>query len=388
MDKDFLLHKSKTFCMLPWVHLNVNPSGNALPCCLSKETFNDGSLQESFNNDIMKKIRSDMLAEKYNKNCSTCHDHETVHLARSFRKNSISRFGKHIDIVDKTSIDGSLNEFKLRYFDVRLNNICNFKCRTCNSEYSSQWEQENYKHLGHPLKIKNDNQNVLKEIKDQINNLEIVYFAGGEPLITEEHYTILEEIIRQGKTDIELIYNTNASTLKFKDKDLLTLWNNFKKVRVTCSVDHYGEKAEYIRHGTDWATVENNIKLLSAMNNVRISIGTVLSVFNYLTVTELYAYLKEKNLFGNENTYMLYKMVEPNYLSARILPVTLKQIGRQKVFNYRYVKELYSAVAFTEKYNQWEIYKTMFQNETRRLDNIRSENFTQVFPELGILLDE
>ena len=116
---------------------------------------------------------------------------------------------------------GYLSNFKMRYFDLRFTNICNFKCRTCNSAFSSQWEFENLKRKLPNARVfdKNNKPEFLKEILDHVPYMETAYFAGGEPLITEEHYILLEEMIRLGKTDIQLSYNSNASNLKFKQKD-------------------------------------------------------------------------------------------------------------------------------------------------------------------------
>ena len=40
---------------------------------------------------------------------------------------------------------GRIIKFRMRYFDIRFSNICNFKCRTCGSAFSSQWEARRLK---------------------------------------------------------------------------------------------------------------------------------------------------------------------------------------------------------------------------------------------------
>jgi organic radical activating enzyme len=141
------------------------------------------------------------------------------------------------ECMENTNDDGSLKEFKMRYFDIRFSNICNFKCRTCGGGFSSQWEQEDLKSKVTYARVfpKNDNPDFLQDIVEQVPNLKTAYFAGGEPLITEEHYILLEEMIRTKKSDhIQLRYNTNMSNLKFKNKDLLALWKHFKnKINMT-----------------------------------------------------------------------------------------------------------------------------------------------------------
>jgi len=142
MDKDFLLNKSKTFCMFPWLHLNVTPHGSVYPCCSSDYTapfdnVKNNSLKDIFNNEKMKQLRLNMLNEKKSSICDYCYKHEESS-PFSFRKYSIEHFSKSFDeLVTQTQADGSVPDFKMKYFDVRFSNICNMKCRTCGSEFSS-----------------------------------------------------------------------------------------------------------------------------------------------------------------------------------------------------------------------------------------------------------
>ena len=143
IDKDFLLNESKTFCMFPWLHLNATPKGDIYPCCSNDYTTPFGNtkeitLKEAFNSDKMKQLRLDMLNERKNDICSFCYKHEEAG-PYSFRNYSKEQFAKHFDsIVPTTQEDGTVEDFKMRYFDIRFSNICNFKCRTCGSEFSSQ----------------------------------------------------------------------------------------------------------------------------------------------------------------------------------------------------------------------------------------------------------
>ena len=284
------LTSSKTLCVVPWIHIHTNPSGIATPCCIAESctkpegvgNAREQSLMEIVNSEPMKKLRLDMIAGVKNSECTNCYVHEDQGI-KSFRNMINTEFEHQYDVINSTKKDGSLKEFKMRYFDIRFNNICNFKCRTCGSGFSTQWEQEDLKNKVWNAKVipKNDNKEFLGEVVDQIQHMETAYFAGGEPLITEEHYILLEEMIRSGKTDIKLRYNTNLSNLKFKDKDLLSLWKNFKKgVDIYASIDHYGDRAEYIRLGTDWAKVEEN--LIMAKKTPYINLYVVLFYFKYI----------------------------------------------------------------------------------------------------------
>lgn len=400
---------SKTFCILPWIHIHAGPIGSAAPCCISKSTstpYGVGnarteSLISLVNSEKMNELRLDMLQGHENEECRSCHDQEKQGI-KSFRMTSNEEYAKHIDnAVSNTNTDGSVKEFKLRYFDIRFNNICNFKCRTCGQEFSSQWEQENIKYKIPYAKVipKNTNTTLLNDVIDNIDNIEMAYFAGGEPLITDEHYILLEEMIRKKRTDIHLRYNTNLSNLKFKDKDLLDLWKHFtNRIDVYASIDHYGKKAEYIRHGTKWETIEQNFKLIKTIPYVNLQMNIVYSVFNALSFYDFWKYLIENNLYTPyDSIYTIYNMSTPDYLACHILPPEFKLIAKHNIeqsialmklkrFHQSKIQQLENTISWLSAKDSWNEQKEEFISETTRLDLIRNEDFSEVFPELATLI--
>lgn len=404
VDKEYLLNESKNFCMFPWLHLNVTPKGDIYPCCSNDYTTPFGntkeiSLKESFNSDKMKELRLNMLNDKPSKICDFCYKHEQTG-PHSFRNYSKEHFAKYFDETVPTTLeDGTVNEFKMRYFDIRFSNICNFKCRTCGSEFSSQWGAENRRYdKNHPIIIHaDDNQGkLLEEVLSHVDYIDLAYFAGGEPLITDEHYVILEEMIRKGKTDVVLRYNTNASNIKYKNHDILDLWKRFKKIELSCSVDHYGERAEWLRHGTDWGKVESNLLMFRDLDFVSFQINTVFSIFNILTLPEFYQYLASKNILRKDDWYhSLYLAVHPSYYSSKSLPKNLKEqaVNNMKDFVARCQKDYIllgrltqTGINFTLEDDTWKDNKAMFMQHTRSIDKFRNENFFLTFPELSDLL--
>lgn len=406
MNKDFLLNDSETFCMFPWLHLNATPKGDVYPCCSNDYTdpvgnTKNNTLEEIFNSPKMKELRLDMLNERKNKICDFCYKHEEAG-PYSFRNYSKEQFANRFDeIVPTTQEDGTVEEFKMRYFDIRFSNICNFKCRTCGSEFSSKWGEEMRKNYDpkHPVLIHVDDNKgtVLDEVLEHIEHIDLAYFAGGEPLITDEHYTMLEAMIRKGRTDITLRYNTNASNIKYKKHDVLELWKHFKKIELSCSIDHYGERAEYMRKGTDWGVVESNLLTFRDLDYVSFQMNTVFSIYNYLTIGDFYQYLKDKNIVRTEDWYhSLYLAVHPNYYCAKSLPKELKTIAGEKALAWAnsniddktcvpsLVKD---AVNFANDTDQWNLYRDQFLMHTRSVDRIRGENFWETFPELNRLQD-
>ena len=78
------------------------------------------------------------------------------------------------------------------------------------------------------------------QIEPLLEHVEHIYFAGGEPLIMDEHYQVLDYFVKHQKFDVEISYNTNFSVMKFKGRDIMRIWDQFKNVRVGASLDASG----------------------------------------------------------------------------------------------------------------------------------------------------
>lgn len=405
VNKDFLLNESKTFCMFPWMHLYASPHGEVYPCCTTTQSESLGSvknntLKEVFNSEKTKQMRLDMLNGTPSKLCESCYRIEESS-PDSYRNYSKVFFEKYFDeIVAETNTDGSLDEFKMRMIDVRFSNICNFKCRTCGSECSSQFAAEE-KALGRhdyiTLHVDDRKGNVLNEVIEHLDHADMVYFAGGEPLVTDEHYILLDEMIKRKKTDITLRYNTNASNINFKNRDLVELWSHFDSIEVACSVDHYGERAELIRHGTDWGVVEENLLRFRQMPQVLFSISTVLSAFNYLTIHDFYEYLISKKIILNQDTNHYISLASnPSYFSATALPRRLKDKMTPNIQEFCRRREDYAVIAtqvnyaidFANSTDTWEENKFEFLKHNLMRDKLRNEDFIHVFPEFAEIIYE
>ena len=185
---------SDVFCMIPWIHIHGFPDGTAYPCCLAKMdhpigNFKESSMEQVWNDDTYKTMRTNMISEKSCKECTNCYEQEASGFI-SMRNSANKNFGQHIKLVDNTLTDGTVEDFKLRYYDVRFSNLCNFSCRTCGSLFSSSWYTEETKLFGprkHPQIIfaGKTEDDMWEQMLPHIPYLDQIYFAGGEPLIME-----------------------------------------------------------------------------------------------------------------------------------------------------------------------------------------------------------
>lgn len=396
MNKEFLLNESETFCMLPWLHLMMIPNGNMYPCCMSPIQYDVddvnsyGSINDEFNvtinNEKFKQLRLNMLNEVKSSTCDLCYKTKGEYSLRTEMNTTF----KHLfdETVALTNNDGSIDDFKMRYVDFRFSNVCNFKCRMCGPAYSSSWPD---KHIhGTPRLVKpSDNANALEKLLEHIDYIEDIYFAGGEPLMMDEHYIVLEELIRRGRTNVHLRYSTNASKLMHRGTSVLDLWKRFDSIRVVASIDHYGERAEYIRTGTNWAVVEDNLKKIQQLPNIYFSINNTVTVYNYLTLNKFYEYmfdagvLNKETVTGRVSHHLCYG---PPHTIPMILPKHLKEIGA--INNSTLPVDISSHIDTVNKEDIWEINKENFQFTTRIIDEARGESFVKVFPELAEMMNE
>jgi sulfatase maturation enzyme AslB (radical SAM superfamily) len=150
---------------------------------------------------------------------------------------------------------------------------------------------------------------IEQQMQEHIPYLEQVYFAGGEPLIMKEHYTLLEKLIDAGKTDVRIQYNTNFSELRFKDKHVFEYWKHFKNVSVGASLDASGARAELMRKGTDWQqTVDNRQRMMEEVPHVDFYVSATVSTMNVLHVLDFHKAWTELGLIRAKD----FKIIKRN----------------------------------------------------------------------------
>jgi MoaA/NifB/PqqE/SkfB family radical SAM enzyme len=208
-----------------------------------------------------------------------------------------------------------------------------------------------------------------------------IYYTGGEPFINVEQWELLEELISlEYSKNISLSYNSNLTTLKFKDKDILDIWKHFKRVTVMSSIDAVGEKFNLIRSGADWQTVEKNfIKLKEYQNsntNLSIQITTTVSILNIWFLDELLEYFLGFNV-------TLTDLYFPDYLSLSVIPDSLKDQALACIDKIDKLYDDKSKINFMRSQINNNVNKEFFKDtvlHTLLLDNIRNEKLFDVLP--------
>lgn len=411
MNKEQLLNVSESFCMLPWMHMHILPGSSAVPCCVwpyDQEVGNvkNQSLKEIWNGEEYKELRRKMLNGEKVAGCNQCYQRDAAS-GHSLRKSSNEEWGYLYDeYVATTESDGTLTDYKMALFDVRFSNICNFKCRGCSPELSSSWLSDHeklydYKSTRDKLISITPNPKLWEELVEFLPTVERAYFAGGEPLIMDEHYLILEEFIKLGKTDVKLSYNSNMSNLRFRDKLVMEYWNKFDTVGVGVSIDDIEARGEYFRHGMDWEKTVANIQLVQKnCPHVYFSVNCTVSLFNVYYLPEIHSKLMELGIIklGDFFTNLL---LDPHEYRLQVIPAEQRGKISKKLRDYldkvtrenfphdphacaRFSAAFQSVINFLqdgENYSSIEKFAAL----TAKVDKIRGESFATTYPELSFL---
>ena len=406
-QEQFLLTESKTFCMYPWVHMHAYPTGDAYLCCMTDMDFPIGNcktntMREIWNDRPMRKVRQDMLTEKSIDACSRCYEQEASGFM-SGRLSANKHHGHHVKKVAKTQQDGTFEDFELTYWDIRFSNLCNLSCRSCGHIFSSSWYQDQAKLAGPEWKRTHKVLNYAgrfetdawEQLVEHIDHVEQIYFAGGEPLLMDEHYRILDELVRRKKFDVRLIYNTNFTHMELKDQSVFEYWKLFDSVSIGASLDDRGTRAEYIRKGTNWAAVEQNRRdMMKICPGVDFYISPTLSIMNAWSITDFHRDWVEKGLIKSQDINVNILQDPPHY-RIDIAPAEYKEKLAAKFHDHvmwlreqdplgRATVGFESAIKFMNSTDNTHLIDT-FWRKTYELDEIRRENIMDVIPELAAL---
>lgn len=401
-----------TFCVMPFVHLHIAQDGAVLPCCqaptseaLSFGNINRQSIAEIWNGPGLQQFRRKMRAGDRDERCAGCYSKEAEGFM-SLRRVSNDKYAGQISHIRAQPEDPAPMPEPV-YIDVRFSNHCNFRCRICGPTSSSAWHQDavalGWLPRGSPARsrITDDPVRLWQQLRDLAPHLQEVYFAGGEPLLMEEHYQLLEMFIELGNSQVRLQYNSNFSVLDFKSWDATDLWRQFTDVTVSASLDGMGARGEYQRSNQRWADVLVNRELLRRKApHVRFLITPAVSLFNVLHLPEFNRAAVDDGLIGAFD-FIPSLLVRPAEYSIRTLPSDLKAKARQQIEVHLAWLETQSADAEQRGFvlRQWaSVLRHMdagssahlipdFLTKTAALDRLRGESWLQVFPELAGLTD-
>ncbi len=285
------MDKPDTLCMAPWTHTYLSPQSERRLCCASREppqnfrqyidtadadgVYNPLTLDEWWNSEHVKTVRKKMLNNEVPSECQVC-NHKLLN-TDVYRNYFWHLFRHKYDEVLETTDETGYTTMKPVSWDYRFSNLCNFKCRMCGDMLSSSWEAEERKH--NMIDLSNTKNNWMRpDVKQQISEfqdavvkkefadavkehrVEEVYWVGGEPLMFQEHWDFMQQIVEQGDgANVYARYNTNLSQITYKGINLYTdILSHIRDWQICASLDGTGKIGEYIRTGLKYDTFIEN----------------------------------------------------------------------------------------------------------------------------------
>lgn len=383
--------KPDTFCVLPWVNLSTDVNGSLRPCCkfAQPETSNEyqlpnmkeGNLDVLWNDQRFQNLRQAFLDGKKPKECQSCWDEEAAGMP-SFRV----QWSKDKKIHTEGMTFNAIAEQGPRAMDLKLNNVCNLKCRICGPQASSTFLKEYQERFD--IKIEDGaywlsnkilgtaNEDVILQWAQDLIHLEV---TGGEPMASPENIKVLELLINSGRAKhISILLNTNGTLYNKKFLDLLV---KFKEITLCVSVDDLGERLEYERYPTEWSVVQENIKKFIALkeqnDNLFLTLCPTVSVFNVYYLSEYLQWAKSMNIF----TYFNILHYPPSH-SIKNLPSELKDI-----VSLRLAEPEFNIVRnFLHLASDGQTLIKEFISKNTELDSFRKQQFKTTFGDWGQLI--
>lgn len=438
-----------TWCPLPWMFQYVRTNGDYRVCCHQVQAKGvvrsaDGATMNIETHDLhdfrnsaeLRKMRAQFLAGEWPETCENCRTEEAAGLT-SRRQTDMRRWAavfseSHARAM--TAADGSFigSGQPVLGLDMRLGTKCNLKCRMCHPRSSSAWLGDHvalwgsqYYEYGKLVEIvpgadgQLTTQNVsyawpskqlswdrLEAILDEIH---YIYIAGGEPLLIEEHFQLLDHLIARGRASevrIEM-----ASNLTVLPQPLVEKWLEFGGIGLSASIDGVGRVNDYIRYPSRWDVVERNfLKLNSIGSPIDLWIQPTVQALNVYYLPQLYEWrmgfeLKSPVRAGDKDIMVPHILRDPKYYTVQVFPEPIKQKlehhlthsarklealsrgqakGERVVSAYttfiKAVVEFMWAEDHSEQFGQ-------FLRVTRDLDRLRGQNFSRALPELAEILE-
>ena len=370
--------KTKYSCDLPFHHMAIRPDGQIFPCCYFRHEGVPEDLNinhpDPFNHPFLQQLRESMKKDEYVHGCRQCYADEEVS-GKSMRTDIAQPW---IDFGLPKAKDGRGEIVKLTNIDLSLSNVCNNKCRMCGPTLSTNWYSD-AKKLGMYIPKGIISETHVIEQYD-LEELLFIKLLGGEPLMEQEKLIRILDKCNLEQLTIFLVTNvTLAPSTKLK-KQL----DKLKRLQIQLSIDSYGEMNDFLRKGSNWNNVKNNIAYYrDEFSHAELSIHSVASIYNVNLLHELIEYAIEENIPQH------YVLIDgPDWMRPRNLPDAVKKelIDYCKTYEKRYLNKEpnMSNASQIFKLMQHELSQSGNINEfidnDLKLNTIRNESWRELNP--------
>lgn len=380
----------QNFCVAPFISTMQTTYGKTSPCAygVTEWLMEDLTPAQRWRSTEYNQMRQQFAQDQVPTPCIKCLDEETAGKS-SLRQRMREWFpNAYTDLI----LSGQWQQGP-QLISTKVSNVCNLACRTCGGYDSNSYHREGLHYtekygtvniFGNPgnrfvarLAPRHTDYSGFAEIDSNITKLE---FYGGEPLLNLTHLDFLEHLVATRRSqDITIFYSTNC-TQPINPRHQ-RLWDKFKKIEFSLSIDHIGDKFHYLRYPGIWSEVETNVNaLLNLKNQISAEVTHVVSP----CCTLLNAYYIDEVIDWAQSTvgaYYINMVANPAYLAVHAAPdhvksSMLEHIKSSEVQGFIQVQP-HNVRAWRE-----------FIIWTKRQDLYRQQNFAEVFPEFYSIIQD
>jgi sulfatase maturation enzyme AslB (radical SAM superfamily) len=403
-----------TFCIMPWSHISTTTNGDFRLCCRSTRLWDIQHIgvKDLWNHSKYKTVRNNLALGVKDSHCNACWKMEAKGITSLRQTQNFERIEEYSHLVNHWN-KTYLVPWDIPIVEFKLSNLCNLKCRMCWPKDSTPWMQD-WQHVEHIyqdseknyineiieknnldkkpiMNLFESNGQFIKDIEELLPTIREFEFAGGEPLMDPLHFNFIEKIPDPSK--VILKYSTNLTNLEAKKgRNVVDIWKNYKAVRLTISIDGYDELNSYIRHGSDWTAIKDNIayvkqELGDKLDYIKASTTITALNIEYLVET-LDAISQDFDVKWHTS-----RCQWPDFLNANVLPVDRLQRAKEKLLakietvkedtmmNINNRRHLFDAVAWIDESinkNMHEELYGKFLEFNKILDQRRKESLEKV----------
>lgn len=371
-------------CIIPFVSVSIHPGGFVSRCMMSSLPMASLDDVDPWNNENFVNLRTTMLDNQWSlPGCVTCNEREKQGLTSQRINWKTNERWWNSDLWDNTNFKTSGNE--IYHLFLNSNNLCNFKCRMCNSLYSNSWINDDRLLMNNGFnrnlnvnftKNNNDIKKFIIEFLPKLQKLRMITITGGEPFINDDILEVLEILDRERiLKNVHLSITTNGSLIT---TEKIYRLRNAKKININISIDGTEKLFEYMRSGISCSWDKINLiidelrMLKTQVPQLILSFNSSYQIYNMLNVKDFYDWAEP--LITRPHEWIEYRILtHPEYLHVGVAPSHIKKIADQQL---EYVEKNYS-----EK-NKW------FIDNMRKTLSIEKTNLWNDFKKFTTILDE
>lgn len=437
VDAEYVKEKldkvSPSFCLAKWFNVSIHiPTGKTHSCYhppVHKIPLVDVTLDPSalHNTSYKKEQRAKMLAGERPEECNFCWQLEDAGKElsdRAYRSKDVYEEG----LIEEALELGIHGNARPRYVEVNFNQGCNFKCAYCSPHLSTEWMKEIKQHGNYKLVDREHNDiEYLERIDNTPENpylqafwkwlpeiyptLQTFRMTGGEPLMDKNTFRMFDYVKQNPKEDLHLSITSNCCPpgkqwWKFM-KSLKTVTPHIDHFMLFCSLDSWGEQAEYIRNGLHFDTLLENVTQY-LREGERHSL-TFIITFNVLSYTGIFEYiqniLKLRQEFSHDRQMIWFdipQLMSPDYMNPRMYTNRIDELRKCvefmennkdgeteefkgfSDFEIEKVKRLINWIEAGHDFDKETAMRNFYRFFTEH-DKRRGTDFLGTFPELGPL---